>query len=1079
MIHNGTDHDSNTVDISTELLDILLAPPVAIPTSPIIATSIDTQPHDLDALNQDQHLKPSLPTDYSTYSPSKNQSHRKRITTADVRKAEWTFRNKLLGAPGVSFNLLPVHPLGIVDIKKPDFNAIPELADPPPLIQSEDDDQPEIKPTPFSSTSHVDPTDMILPILKRTATHINSLSWIAQAEQDDLAKIFMSEVIRRYQELRESLVQQNEFSSPQINMLMSLILEKVSDQSELALERCRQRRKQMDSLGVLGAEANRGRVCALYRLELSRRIVLRNLLASVMNDITHGIAILDVDPDWQQLFISQLSDLQDRLPANQHVDLPEDPEDIKLLHEKYRKERLLQPLETLHRHLGQAEREEIMKKYGTILSDLGGLLNSQPQKIMSQDHERARRTLRDGNTGRDHADDRTLTGASDEDMDDAELHLSTMNEFSLLMRNDPILEAHATTTTFNRRKHDDSKPRPPRKRYLPSSNFKPDLMTSYDYSIIDEIPVSAIPPAPPIPDYIPVMAPDGTVLRASPFRVSKRTPKGSVSIDPSPPLVVSEFSGMIDQAALEALDGRLARYKEVEELYDEVMKTLTGRNWQTDVAKEEDSGSCPAAPFEPGMPMSYAFQGLAIPKRQIMAAAAAANGTSATTADAPSSPQSGRPHSGGPEIRLRTMLATGPSVTPSEYLRNRKSAMAKTPSSRAATHTKFNFGGYVPADVADELRHPSDDANQVSIVDYIDYLKTRACDFILEIMVDADEDEEAYRRFVEEQDKLRKEEREQEQVVKQQKAHAARYERRRQMTSYSDGNWNPLIMEYFEELKNNEVPPELESDVVSPKENLQGSGGSVNKSAGTFQRSKSITKHSKPDVGSSTNTSATKEPPRNRSNSSNLGNKKSTNSVTGSNFSNASTSSRNTAEPTNLRPFPSMINIHRAQEDLRKIWNDLKMTFGEQCRMAAIYGSHRYSSKLEATVLIWKEAGKRVLEREAVLSKLCQFEKEASNPERLFGHGHDVSSEIRMAEASRREELLGELASMEEGVLAAAKTLKSQLKEALTYEGVVYADKMIHDVTDLIYHAAGHKSRPTSGREAKPRLPPIPDATPK
>ncbi|TPX51685.1 hypothetical protein SeLEV6574_g00153 [Synchytrium endobioticum] len=997
---------------------------------------------------------------------------RKRHTTDEIKKQEMLFRSKLLGASGVSFNLLPVHPLGIVDIQKPDLYAIPGLADVPPLIQPEHIGDVAPKPTLHNTPPRVDPVAIITPVLERTAAHLTSLSWLDTSEQHDLTKIFMAQVARRYHEIRETLVQQNTFSSPQINLLMSLILDRVSDQSDLALEKCRHRRKQMDALGVMGPQTIKGRLSAMYRLELNRRIIIRDLLAQVMNEITHGIVTLEAGPDWQQLFMSQLEDLQHRLPEEVHVQLQEDSERIKQLHEKYRRARLAEPFHKYNSHLSKEEQEEILKNHDMVLSDLNGLINSTPRKTISKERERAQRTLRDGtdySSQREaEAADTALAGVSEDEFENEELQLSTMAEFSLLVRGDPILDAHANATTFDRRKHDDQKPRSPRKRYLPQSEVKRELLTSYDYSIIDEIPVSATQPPPPIPDYIPIMATDGTVLRAADFRVSKRTPKGTVSLDPSPPVVVSEFSGMIDQATLEALDGRFARYKEVEELYDEIMKTLNIRNWQAEVDEGDEGGSCPAAPFEPGMPVSYAFQGLSMPKKRLLP-------STSQSQSAPTSPQT-RPRSAGPpEIRLRTSL-TG--IDPKEYFRNRKSAMKKTPSSKTATHTKFNFGGYVPADVAAHLKHPDNDINQVSVEDYVGFLKTRASDFILEILADQDEDEQAYKRFMEEQDRLRREEKQAEQSVKLQKERQARYKTRRQMTSFSEGNWNPLILDYFDVLKNNEIPPEL--DVENGGGCNMDSGYLYTKSGSTIMQTTRTFKQPTSTIGASgmghsPSNSASSNGNRNRTLGAGGNTKKLYGSVpSNSNFSSMSVSSRVTAEDspppvTNLRAYPSMINIHQAQEDLHKIWVDLKTPFGEQCRMAAIYGSHRYSSKLEKTVAMWREAGRRVLEREALIQKLKAFEKDASNPDRFFGHGHDISSEFRMKEATQREEIMNELKNTEEGVMNVARALKSELKETLTYEGVPYIDRMTRDMTDIVYEAGGRSARPSSA----PGLPPI------
>ena len=114
-------YGSSQVEISSDILDLILdqspSPSPLIPPPRLRETS-NIQPKD------HSHHSSKNRENETNGGIRKNSRHdvgsegRETHTDEEIKRQEMQFRSKLLGASGVSFNLLRLHPLASVDIKK-------------------------------------------------------------------------------------------------------------------------------------------------------------------------------------------------------------------------------------------------------------------------------------------------------------------------------------------------------------------------------------------------------------------------------------------------------------------------------------------------------------------------------------------------------------------------------------------------------------------------------------------------------------------------------------------------------------------------------------------------------------------------------------------------------------------------------------------------------------------------------------------------------------------------------------------------------------------------------------------------
>uniref|UniRef100_A0A1I8HEI8 INCENP_ARK-bind domain-containing protein n=1 Tax=Macrostomum lignano TaxID=282301 RepID=A0A1I8HEI8_9PLAT len=128
---------------------------------------------------------------------------------------------------------------------------------------------------------------------------------------------------------------------------------------------------------------------------------------------------------------------------------------------------------------------------------------------------------------------------------------------------------------------------------------------------------------------------------------------------------------------------------------------------------------------------------------------------------------------------------------------------------------------------------------------------------------------------------------------------------------------------------------------------------------------------------------------------------------------------------------------------------------------------------LEAALAQWELTVAAILRRESILAELEAFERAASDPARFRARGHRGSSQARLEESAKREELLARLSGADEAVKAPLEVLETRHGDVATF-------RMRWDKIEMLYWLQEERRRPMESlAEASPRsraspvLPPI------
>ncbi|MBN3290735.1 CCD87 protein, partial [Polypterus senegalus] len=139
------------------------------------------------------------------------------------------------------------------------------------------------------------------------------------------------------------------------------------------------------------------------------------------------------------------------------------------------------------------------------------------------------------------------------------------------------------------------------------------------------------------------------------------------------------------------------------------------------------------------------------------------------------------------------------------------------------------------------------------------------------------------------------------------------------------------------------------------------------------------------------------------------------------------------------------------QNRLEQIWKALHFSDKERLDMAIKYSSSRFKEDLEAATTAWEEAVRLIQQREVLLDKLEQFERDASDPNRFFGQGYRGTSTARMNESKKRASLSSKIKDVEALLSRALDDTKTQFKDIVTYKGRPYVEKMRWDKIEMLY----------------------------
>ncbi|KAJ3334229.1 Coiled-coil domain-containing protein 87 [Blyttiomyces sp. JEL0837] len=872
-------------------------------------------------------------------------------------------------------------------------------------------------------------TQSIPALLKKIVGEIESVGWLDPDEREHLVNTFISDLAYRYNHVDNLLLPQ--LTPAQNRVLVLKIFERIGLVKNIILEKCRQKKAVMDFLGIFAEEANSTRVISFFRTELNRRINTAELMSQVLAEMEGCSTAMETSAYTRQDLLNlEVQEFKDALDSVTHP-LPklEKPKVLRREHQSVIRRRMI--LETVGGQQGRlpyAYGDRFRKVTSSKLSVADLTTTAQQDRLDDDLHNIVRK-----NELIFRPED------SDEDGDvEGDSRLSLISD-GHCNRDTFILQAHTMASTYRRRKFKSTHVVSKRERYLIARPGRKEFLTDFDYGIFDREEASSITVHVPHKETV---LPNQTVVRCMESKVSQRVPKGFITLSAEPASAVSEFGSEVDSKVLDSLDEKLSRFKEVEELYDEIMKTIIGSHLET---TEDDSDvlSCPPAPFDPKIPLSNAFLGIVVPAftrtKSMQESKETADDIQNAQDEEFKDEKHRLHHSATPEVRLLTRRNTGVTVDPDDFFRDRDAAMRKTPSSRYATF-KYNFGGFIPYDIDKKKKKRVEIFNPD---DYLDFLRTRTCDFVLDLLVDSEEDAKELQRAMEEEAGRKTAE---DARLKAEEEKRLKLERRRMLTEFNRGVWNAGTLEFMREIQDpDDMPADNQRDGKQVEIEQKEPGKETTRD--THESEMNVVERSGDEASSSDG-----PVPATSTHAGELEVHEDHNVKT-------TTEERLSAvkPPTKLTRVASTVDIRTAQRELESLWVTLKMPLDQKLDMAIKYGSFKFAPKLEMAIKLWKLASEHIISREQVLAELEEFERKASDPERFFKKGYDGSSEARLLEARQREEFLGKLHYMEARIADVVSLIKYELNETVTYDGVPYMEKIKTDYLDIIKNLSKEK----------------------
>ncbi|XP_018602638.2 coiled-coil domain-containing protein 87 [Scleropages formosus] len=146
-----------------------------------------------------------------------------------------------------------------------------------------------------------------------------------------------------------------------------------------------------------------------------------------------------------------------------------------------------------------------------------------------------------------------------------------------------------------------------------------------------------------------------------------------------------------------------------------------------------------------------------------------------------------------------------------------------------------------------------------------------------------------------------------------------------------------------------------------------------------------------------------------------------------------------------------ILNVEQLQNRLEAIWSSLLFPDSQRLDMAVKYSSPSYQDRLAEAIGSWERTASLIQQREALLSRLELFEREASDPKRFFERGYRGTSIARMDESRHRQKLYKQIAALEKMLFREVRHIRDRLRDTVTYNGRPYEQKMRWDRIEMLY----------------------------
>ncbi|XP_058945036.2 coiled-coil domain-containing protein 87 isoform X1 [Pocillopora verrucosa] len=153
------------------------------------------------------------------------------------------------------------------------------------------------------------------------------------------------------------------------------------------------------------------------------------------------------------------------------------------------------------------------------------------------------------------------------------------------------------------------------------------------------------------------------------------------------------------------------------------------------------------------------------------------------------------------------------------------------------------------------------------------------------------------------------------------------------------------------------------------------------------------------------------------------------------------------------------------QDRLERLWTLLCMPDTQRLDMAIKYSAEPYSSNLLEAITFWEIATEVILDRESLMTKLEDFERTASDPNRFFSKENNGSSASRIKESKTRDWFNKRLTRIESQIKRSVTDVQRQFGDIVTFQGRPYLEKINLDRTEMFYWLQQERRQHTMDRE--------------
>ncbi|ETV65582.1 hypothetical protein, variant 1 [Aphanomyces astaci] len=143
-------------------------------------------------------------------------------------------------------------------------------------------------------------------------------------------------------------------------------------------------------------------------------------------------------------------------------------------------------------------------------------------------------------------------------------------------------------------------------------------------------------------------------------------------------------------------------------------------------------------------------------------------------------------------------------------------------------------------------------------------------------------------------------------------------------------------------------------------------------------------------------------------------------------------------------PCPWRIQL---QQRMEAVLTSLQLSAQKKLEIVIKYTSVKHSPHLEAALDLWEKAANCIMDREATLQRVYEFELVASDPRRLF----QTISTLRLKEQRQRDRLFLLLHNHTDFCTKVLDDLFRQFGDVVLFQDRSYSDKMHHDYTEVLY----------------------------